>query len=108
MPCSPTPGCSLQGGPLLASTLGYVAGTGQAEPVAAGARRAAELAVPVLVGPRRARHTLAWLSAEVGARPAGHCGGNVERLLGAEVGRCSQAVWPSVCWCLKPRLCPST
>lgn len=82
---------SFHGGPRLTSTFGYVAGTSQAEPVAAGASRAAELAVPVLVSPRRARHTLAGLSAEVGARLAGHCRGKVERLLGVEEGSSGQA-----------------
>lgn len=86
---TPSPS-SLQGGPALASTLGYVAGTSQAEPIAAGAWRAAELAVPILVGPRCTWHTLAGLSAEVGARCAGHCGGKVERLPGGRGGE----QWP--------------
>lgn len=93
----------LQAGPTLASAFRYVAGTGQAEPVAAGARRAAELAVLVLVGPRCARHALAGLSAEVGTRLAGHCRGKAERLLVAEV-RSGDRV--ACLQCLKPRLCP--
>lgn len=97
-PGPPTPyySPSLRGGPVLASTFGYIAGTGEAEPIAAGARRAAELAVPVLVGPRHTWHTLARLSAEVGARPAGHCRGKVERLLVAEVGSGGRVVCPLV------------
>lgn len=94
---------SLQAQPTLASTFGHVAGPSQAEPVAAGARCAAELAVPVLVGPWRARHTLAGLSAEVGARLAGHCRGKGRDCLwhrwGAVAGQ-------PVSWCLKPRLRP--
>ena len=86
---------SSEGWPLLTSALGYVAGTSQAKPVAAGARCAAELANPVLVGPRRARHTLAGLPAEVGARPTGHCGGQSGETAGgrgAEWGPAGPAV----------------
>lgn len=107
VPHPPAPPSS-EGWPLLTSALGYVAGTSQAEPVAAGAWCAAELANPVLVGPRRARHTLAGLPAEVGARPTGHCGGKVERLLGAEVRSGGQPVRLSISWHPELRLCPST
>ena len=75
-----------QGGPPHPAPIGHLSGPTEAQPLAAGGWRAAELAVPVLVGPRGARHTLARLSAEVGARPAGHCKGRVERSLVAEVG----------------------
>ena len=82
------PHLSFQARPTLTSTFRYVAGTSQAKPVAAGARCAAELAAPVLVGPRRARRTLARVSMEVGARLAGHCRGNVGRLLVARRSVC--------------------
>lgn len=79
----------------LASTFGYVAGTSQAEPVAAGASRAAELAVPVLVGPRRAWHTLAGLSAEVGTGLAGHAFAVLQHLAGATRPRALEGPgWP--------------
>lgn len=69
-------------GPALASTFRHVVGTSHTQRVAAGTRCAAELAFHVLVGPRHTQHTLALFAAEVGARPAGHCRGRVERLLG--------------------------